>query len=70
MFQGESCRPVVEQHHEIDVASATAGNDVNVYATSEADLKGAQELLLEVQTISNPLLPLCPCVCSWNVGFW
>lgn len=35
MFQGESCRPVVEQHHEIDVASGTAGNDVDVYAASD-----------------------------------
>lgn len=45
MFQGESCWPVVEQHHEIDVASDTAGNDVDVYAASEADLDGRRSCL-------------------------
>lgn len=45
MFQGESCKPVVEHYHEIVVASGTAGNDVDVYAASEADLDGRKSCL-------------------------
>lgn len=45
MFQGESCRPVVEQHHQIDVASGTAGNDIDVYVASDADLDGRKSCL-------------------------